>query len=375
MQKAYTYLQAKIPGWTPSEGQLDTMMIEAIGGEAADIGTLTSEVPKTIFRYWGAKLFGVIPKDATNATCTATVYAVDTLGYTVPAGMQVGVYDDFNNLVPFTVLQDRSIPAPTTSVSVTLIAEAAGSASSGLGAISGPMQLIDILSWVDHITQNTVTSGGEDAESDDDYLSRLSTKLQTVTPTPILAQDFAILATDVEGVQRAAAIDGYDPDSVTFGNARTVCLVSLDSTGAPVGSTIKTNVNDYLTSLRETNFIVKSADASVNQVDVTCAVISTFGYNLTDVQTRVTAAISNYLDPAQWGIAASDDPNDPVTFINDNIISYLSLANVILNTAGVDHINNLILGAHGGSLAAADYTMTGVCPIPNVGTLTVTVPS
>lgn len=373
VQKAFNYLIAKIPGWQPSEGNLDVWILEAAMSEAADIATLASEVPKSIFRYFGSTLFNVVPQDAVAATTTATFTLADANGHTISAGTQVGVRDSAGTLWPFQVVADVVVPGGslvTGAGAVSLVALVPGAGSSGLGSVGGNIELIDAISWIASIAQVTITAGGADAESDDNYLSRLALELQTMSPRPILPRDFSILSRNVAGVQRAAAVDGYNPADGTFNNERMITIVALDANGIPVGSTVKTAIQNYLDAMREINFQVHTADAVVSQVDVTTHVKLLAGYSAADVQTRIVSAIRGYLSPVSWGIERTDDPNDPQTWSNIAIIRYDDLVWLVRNTAGVDYIIDLTVGLHGGAMSAVDLNLGGVVPLPNPNTIT-----
>lgn len=376
MNRCFAYLQAKIPGWTPAEGNLDVWLIEAFANEAADIATLTTEVPKSVYRYMGAVLFEIPPVDGAAATCTTTWHLADAVGHTISAGTQVGIRDISNNLVPFYVLTDVIVPngsSDTGAGDVLLVAVTPGAVGSGLGAPGGPVELIDALAWVTSIEQVAATAGGADPESDDDYLDRLTIELRTLSPRPILAADFAILARNVAGVQRAVALDGYNPDDDTSGNERMVAVAALDEAGVPVAAGVKTAIEDYLTAMREINFVVKTLDATPVEIDVTAHYLLLPGYQDSDVTARITTVIQSYLSPAVWGMAPTDNPDDPITWRNDVIIYYLDLAKVIGDVVGVERITLLEIGLHGGALTSLDYDMAGAgkIPIPNPGTISV----
>src|SRR3569833_1966844 len=174
MQNAFNYLKAKITGWQPSEGQLDVWVIEATAGEAADIGSLVSQVPKALFRYLGT-LYGVLPLNSASAVTTSTWTLSDTLGHTIFAGTQVSIPDAAGRPQAFSVLSDVIVPTGSNTTSagqVILVAVTPGSGANGIGSVGGVVSLLDTLAWVTSITQVDVTSGGVDAESDDSYLNR-----------------------------------------------------------------------------------------------------------------------------------------------------------------------------------------------------------
>lgn len=359
IQRVFAYLQSKIPGWVPAEGNLDVWLIEAFGSEAADLQTLMTEVPEAVFRVLGAKLFQINPIDSVAATFTATVTAINANGYTIPQGTQVQIMDSNGNLIPFTVLQDGIIPGGTDTVDITLVAVNPGTAANGAGGVDQPVTNFDPLTWVSTIVQDTASEGGVDAESDTDYLNRLSTELTTLSPTPILPPDFSILSRNVADVQRAYTLDNYNPEDDTDDNERMVCVFALDSDGQPVSGGIKTAISAYLEALRETNFVVNTADVVEDEIDVNAVISILPGYLSSDVIGRVKAAIMSFINPASWGISSSDNPNDPITFNNRLTISYLDMGAVIKAVAGVDEITTLTMALHGDTPESADIDMSG----------------
>src|SRR5215469_922113 len=375
MQRCFDYMGVKFPGWEPSEGQLDTAILEATSSEAADIASLTTGVPRSIYRYFGATMMGIAPLDAVAATCQSTWFAVDTAGYIIPDGTQVSMLDPSGNAVPFVTLGDATIPAGSNQTStggVTLIAVAPGADSSGIGSVGGTVNLLDVLAWVDHITQYTVTVGGQDAETDDSYLNRLSIQLQLAANRPILPRDFGLMAANVSGVQRAVGVDGYNTADSTYNNQRMMTVVSIDSLGNAVNPTIRGNVQTYLDGMREINFVVNVADPTYTNVDVTTNVLVAPGFSGSDVQFRVQTALQNFLSPATWGIDPSDDPNDPVTWNNLSLVKYLDVAAAIGAVPGVAYPISVATGLAGGAQSTTDKTLTGVAPLPRPGAIVVT---
>lgn len=212
-EDAFTFIQTHWPGWAPNPANLETWVIEAIARIAAELTTVASSVDESLFRFIGP-LVGVLPIDATPARVGSTWTMVDAAGYTITAGRQVGIRTAGDTLIPFTVFADVVVPAGATVTAdgeVTLIAVDAGAAGSGLGADEGPIELIDPLAYVASITQEGISTGGVDAETDDAYLSRLRAELQLLAPRPIVPGDFAAMARSIAGVARALALDGYNP--------------------------------------------------------------------------------------------------------------------------------------------------------------------
>src|SRR6516162_2654083 len=146
MAKAFAYLQGRIPGWQPAEGNLDTWIVEAVAQEASDIATLATQVPKAIFRYLGESLYGFPPIAASAASVGTTWFANDNAGHFIPAGAQVGISDAGGTIWPFSVLADVLLPTGQTQTQagqVVLVAQQNGSFASGLGANGQIAQLLD----------------------------------------------------------------------------------------------------------------------------------------------------------------------------------------------------------------------------------------
>jgi uncharacterized phage protein gp47/JayE len=363
--QAFDQLQGAIPGWVPNDGNLETILTEALALIASVVAFKASGEPRSIFRWFGP-LVGITPIDATQATVQSTWTARDTQGYTIAAGTVVGIRTAGDELVAFTVLNGVDIlpgEGATDAGAVTLIAVNAGSAGSGLGTIGGAVELIDPLDWVAGVVQTDVTTGGVDAETDQAFLDRLRGELQLLTPRPILAPDFAALARTVAGVYRSVAIDGYNPGDDTFGNPRMVSVACMDANGNAIDSTHKTAVEDYLEGLREVNFEVNAMDPTFTQIDVIYRVAAAAGFDPAALVTAVTAAITVWLAPASWGLPAT---GDRAAWIDSDTVRYLDLSYVIRRVPGVDHITELAFNAH----AAAVGTFTVTIASPGVFALT-----
>lgn len=363
-QVAFDYLQTLVPNWVPTEGNLDVMIIRAISHIAAEVQDIASTVPTTIFRYQGAALFNIPPIDATSAQALTDWTMRDSAGYTVPAGTLVGVRLSGDDLVPFQTLSEFTVPTGQTA-EIGVLIEAINSGSDGSG-LSGNVELIDSIGFVQTITLQSATTGGVDAETDADYLNRLALQLQLLAPRPIVPSDFAAMAIDVAGVHRALALDGYDPVSDTFDNERMVAVACIDELGQPVSTLTKNNVQELLDSHREVNFIVNMLDPTYTNVDVTFQVKAEAGFDATDLQARIVSAVTSYVSPDTWGLPST---GDTIEWRDEDTVRYLSLADVVNSVQGVRYIENLTVGLAGGSQIAGDKVLLGNAPLPSPGTI------
>lgn len=363
---AIEYLIAEFPGWAANAANLETAMLEAMAGITAEARDVASDVPAAIFRYYGASVANIPPVEATSASGFSTWTAIDTAGYTIEAGTVVGIPAAGDELIPFEVVAQVVIPpasSATAAGEVELVAVDPGADGNGL---SDPPVLIDVLDWVDSIVLTGATSGGEDAEDDDDYLNRLREELQLLTPRPILPNDFAVLAKKVTGVHRALAIDGLIPPG-SYNNERAIAIAVVDENGDPCSAGVKTDVDDYLQSLREVNFIVNVIDPDVTAIDVTFAamLVNSDQYDAATVETEAEAAVSAYLASSAWGVPRYGLDTD---WELQDTVRYLEIAEVINRVDGIDYITSLTV--EGGT---ADVSLSGDAPLTEPGTISGTV--
>jgi uncharacterized phage protein gp47/JayE len=243
-----------------------------------------------------------------------------------------------------------------------------GADGNAIGTAGSNIQLIDPLAFVTTVRLEAVTSGGQDAESDDAYLNRLSAQLQLLAPRPILPEDFAIFARNIPGVWRATAIDLYDPGPPIVTNAPlTVSVAVMDENGQPCSASVKAAVDADLQARREVNFNVHVIDPTYTTVLVTTTVQALSGWDAPTLQTSIVTALQNYLSPVSWGQSDSD----PQAWINTPTVRYLEVSQVINSVPGVNYVVSLTIGAP--TMGTADLTMAGVAPLPEAGTMTVTV--
>src|SRR5215472_7852419 len=110
MQNFFARMQSYFPSWRPADGNLETVVAESFSSEAADIGTLTGQVGTDIFRYYGSSLLLIDPIEAQAAHAPSTWTLIDSAGYTIFAGTQVGIRNSAGDLIPFVVAHDVIVP-------------------------------------------------------------------------------------------------------------------------------------------------------------------------------------------------------------------------------------------------------------------------
>jgi|SRR5215472_3009463 len=370
-QSVFDYINTLAPDWVPNEGNLDVWIIRAVAQLASENRDLATDVQDDIFRYFGSSLVGVQPITATSAQANTTWTLIDSVGHTISAGTNVGIQDIVGNIYPFQVLADVVVPNgqnATAAGGVIIKAIQPGADSSGLGGNGVAVQLIDVIDWVSTVMMTGPTAGGQDDEADTDYLDRLALHMQRLSMRPILPNDFAVMALDADPtVQRAVAIDGYNPSNSTYNNLRTVAIAAVDSAGNDVPAGTKTKIQSYLSANREVNFIVNTMAPNFTTVNVTTTIHVATGFDTPTTNTNVTNAINSYLSPANWGQnPAVLEATVVESWIDTQKVYFNEMITLISNVQGVDRVTALTL--NGGTV---DLTLTTPASLTRPGTVTV----
>ena len=289
----------------------------------------------------------------------------DDAGYTIEAGTMVTVAESGSDDHAFTVINQVIVPPGDTLTEpgeVLIQAVINGEQANGL---TGDPELAtsvpdNYLGDTGGISLIDPTSGGADAETEEDYVDRLVEELQLMSPRPILTQDFAVLAQRNPSVHRAIAINGWDGTDTD--NERTVGLVLMDENGEDVSAGVKTEVEEYLESLREVNFVIYIGEPTYTPIFVTTTVRCYTGFAPADVDADVTAAITNYLDPANWGVKTVS-PSYGTNWRNETVVRQTELVALVNDMSGVDYVESLTLGTSTAPGGTADVTLSGDVPL------------
>ena len=373
-QEVFDNLALRAPGWEANDGNLETWLIEAWSESAAEIRALARDVPASIFTTYGEDVLGIVPGLALSSTGLATFTANDNLGYTVEVGTQFALPRSGDDLAAFATLEEATIPVGDTVIAnVPFAAVLTGADSNGL---SGLGQMLDPVAWAASVIVTEPTAGGTDAEVPQDYLDRLSILMRMVALRPVLPQDFAILALQTPGVERAIAMNLYDSATDTWDNERTVTVVLADVDGQPVTPEVKQEVVDMLEALREVNWIVNIIDATYTPIDVTYSVVAFAGQHEPTVQEACDAALTDYLSPMNYRLNEASPaiaggevifPPDAAT-TRQQYIYVNELIALLDRCLGVDRVVSVSING-----AAADFLLPDPNAFPEPGVMTGTV--
>ncbi len=253
IQQAIANIQDAIPGWVPREGNLEVLLIEQIALLVAEAATVASDVPDTIFAYFGS-LVGVNPLPGASETIkvlwTLANPAAGSPGYQIPAGTIAGFY--FSGAAyQFQTVQDVLIPTGSKTATVTMQAIIPGvaydldtlAASSTLNLATQflnteyPDPLISTIQLTATPATDTTLVRGVDPETTPAYLDRLNTELQLLAPRPITPNDYSFFAQNVASVFRALSFDGVNPFANLLSSASANMTTAPTSASAPTGWT------------------------------------------------------------------------------------------------------------------------------------------
>lgn len=372
-QEAVERIQQQWPDWRPEPGNLDTVLILGWAFMFSELAALAASVPERAFQQAGSSLFALPPQEAAQAQGTTTWKAIDNKGHEIPIGTQITVETGADKLEGFETLNTVFIEVGATETDpgeVLIRAIESGVAANELEGVADP---VDALDWIDTITIVDKTSGGEDAETLEEYSNRLRKELRLLGPRPIIPSDFEIRALNHPSVARALAIDGWDPIAETFENERMISIAAIDADGAKAAVKVKEEIDEDLQSKREVNFIVNMIDPTYNKINVSLEVQPIPGFSKPQTKLMVEEALDAYFDPAVWGLPVTGDESTGGGWRRIEKVRLNDVIAVAESVISVDFSKDVKISKGAGAVAAADVELDGVAPLTEPGTMTVTV--
>ena len=372
-QEAYDYIKSRYPAWEPSDANLDVIMIHVASRMAAELRDVAANVPPYVFRRFGLEMLQLPAIEASPARGVVHITIAHTDGFTVPPGTTFLLRDNAGDDQGFYSELETVIAPGASAGDVNVVSAVNGSEGNDIN-LGNLAQLADALSDVSSVVLSVAPTGGTDAETVPEYENRLQEELKLLSPSPVVARDFATIALRVPGVERALGIDLYDPVADTFGHEKTVTVVVTDEDGEPLSAPVKAEVLALLESYREVNFIIYVVDPTYTTVNVAYTVKAMPNYTVQEVKDNVNAALSDYFSPAKWGqMYIGGDYGTAqaggVNWLYATEINHYEVANVINDALGVDLITALTINGSG----AMTIPLTGETPLTRPGTFTGTV--
>jgi hypothetical protein len=202
--------QYYLPGWDPNEGSPEMVLMEMFALAQAEqimaINRVPGAVTETLLRLAGLdRDYGAAP------TATVSITFADALGHTVPGGTRLYLRTDEGEIVTF--LTDalgaealRGATTCTTAVIGDTFTAAANGTEAGTSLVTA-----DPLPFVDAVRLITDVVDGRDPENGREFLDRGVARLARLSDTLVVPRQFAAAAEERAEVERAVAVDNFDP--------------------------------------------------------------------------------------------------------------------------------------------------------------------
>ncbi len=373
LESMHADIRARFEDWDPTRAGLAKWIMETGARTHSTTREQFASVAKAVFKKFGETIAEVPPTLPAPATATSTWTLIDTEGHTIEAGTLVSVAIDGDNVRIFEVLSDVVV-APGSAVTkageVLLQDTESGAEGNKLTAAPQPYSSV---AFVDSIALVGETSGGVDAEDEDEYVVRLREELQLRSLSLILSRDFEIDATAIPGIERALCIPGYDNEAKKENVPLCFTVVPIDDAGIESSAGVQKELAERQEAklISGVNYFV--GKPTYTEVDAEVAAKVAAGFDPETVKAAIAARLAALLSAANAGRPSAGDASnstgwEPISHIYVNeVISELD------KVAGVDRVVSVKLAKHLAALKAEDVELAGVAALPKAGTLTVSV--
>lgn len=365
--RAFERLAARIPGWTPNDGDPVTAVAETTANYAADVTEVAVDVGAAIYVFFGRSVLGIpsIPGTAAGMGAVATFSGEDVVR-SVPAGTRVAHQTETQEYV-FEVVTTATAESDQTSVPLELAAVEEGAGSNNVPA-STSMTILDNVPYLSSIITSTESAGGVDPETDEVYADRLSEITGTLRTGVSNARDAAILARSVPGVHRALAVNGWKPSTAATGLPLQIGVVALTATGEDVAAPVKLALATYLSrdDIRTLNVQVEVGSPAYLDLAIVYSGVAEPGVDPEAVRSVTDEAVRRFLDPGNF----SGGLEEPPTWRGATVVRYLDVVGVVQRVPGLASLTDLTING-----ARVDVTLGTIAALPSpfeVGGSTVT---
>jgi len=351
-------------GWTPSPAE--EWILAATARMGAEIAVLAGHVPLAIFTYLGQSILDIPTLEPAHASGTVTFALTDAVGHVIPAGTQIAIDD-----VGFETALDLTIPAGQSAGQTVVQAIDTGTAANALTGTT--VQLISpAYTWVDSVTLDAPTGGGDDGEDPNAYADRITDELPTLSPKAILIGDFEALARRNPLVGRALALNRYDPGPPVSDEADGHVTVAVhDVNGEPLSALTRADIAAELEANRVLNLVVHVVDPTYTSVDVAFTATAYPGYSPDVVRDAALTAIDEFLNPASWGRAPTTAV--AIDWIEETTLRRNDVIGVLYDVDGLRHVLSLELAIAGETLGTDDVELAAPAALPRIGSVDGTV--
>ncbi|NUT90854.1 MAG: hypothetical protein HOY78_02375 [Saccharothrix sp.] len=346
--------QANLPGWVPREGETEVVIMESLALEIAEAIVAINRLPGAVVA--ALLLLAGVDRDYGAAPIASATFTLgDTLGHTVPGGTRLYLPLDDGSTVTFLVEPPGLVVAPGASTgTVSIIADINTGRANGLPA-GTTLLAADMVPFIEGVELATAVADGRDPETDEQWRDRGVQRLARLSDALVLPRHFEAAALERPEVERAVAIDLYDPGQVgdPGDHPGHVTVAVLGENGATLSTEAKDDIEQALEAAAVAILDVHVVDVTVDTVPVATQIHLLPGYVQSVVTEAVQDAIAAYIDPLTWAWGAVIRINELIALID--------------RVPGVDYVITVTIDGSG-----TDYTITGASTLPKAGVVTVT---
>lgn len=292
-------VQDSLEGWTPHNGALDVMLLEAFALGAADMiyaaNRSVGALVESVLASYG------VPRDEGEPSVGQLTLTFDgTVSTTITAGTAF-VTDDGVTLL---AAHDTTLAAVSTAPLDVEEAIPGEGVRLAAGAILSPVVGIPALA---DCTLAAPLTGGRPAEDDAAYLARVAMRQRRVTSSLVTASDFVAYCLEDPRIGRAAAIDRWDAatDSEEDGHITVVVYGRGAALDAAVLTELQATISDSAVSVLTVHVIA----AERPTVNMTAGITVAAGYDEDDVADACEVALSEWLSWQNAGFGQTVTPS------------------------------------------------------------------
>lgn len=302
--QSIAYLQASRPDWTPRNGSPEVVLIEGQAQATADVVNGANQTIATVEEDILANFFQVPRRPGVAASGALTVTFDATVSTTIATGTRFAL-PDYG--VELATTADVTVTAATSAV-LPVAASVASSLINGVAA-GAAVDVLDSVPNLLTVAVSTTFSGGQDPETDLEYVLRARWRCARVTNSLVVADHFSAYVLEDGRASNARTISSWDGTGTvpttgagTDGGHTTVVTYGR---GANLDAGVRAELGAAMTLITSVDNTVHVVSATVVTVPVTVSVKAYPGYSSTEVQAAAVAAVSEFLAPETWVFGAT----------------------------------------------------------------------
>ena len=350
-QNAVAHLKTMLPEASVSPASTEATLIETlaimVGPIMAAHQVLPSRVVDHLMTLYGLERYpGYRAEGKVRVTVNPTATEVR-----LPAGTVLRHYlASSNELREYRTVEDLLIlPAESITGEVRVEATSVGTEHNGL-PVGASLDAVDAYFIdIDRFEISETPRGGEGPESNESWWERSRAQLERQVSTLVVPDQFRSAALTRGEVNRAYVLDLYNPAAPTVEAPGHVTLAVTDSEGLPLTPSERPALEKWLQDQAMASLQVHVIDANYTTINPTVIVEAAPGATLSIVEAAVRDQLTRWLSPTTWDWWPEITPYDYVSTLDD-----------VPGVARVITVPQTI-------------TLTGKAPLPNLGTVTVTV--